>query len=455
MTCKIPDNIRRTSSLRPFSKVRFLLPIFFLSLSSIAFLLFLLPVHFVLAYSPVSSNAFDATTNDDSTGAFDVTGGEYGADKDYEYERINENVGVLKIHPQSSSTEIEVKNKDYSEESTDCIQITSEATVKLAGVNITVRASENIDPVTVGTYGSTYNVKILLVDGAENILKVNPEKGDGPGVWKLTTGNLTIGVPEESKGTGKLDVTGGSGSPGIGNSVSNSTSNITITGGTIIAKGGSKGAGIGSGEDGMDLGVTTSDITITDGNVTAIGGGGAAGIGGGINSGNVSNIQITGGVVTAIGGLLGNSQGAGIGGGGNIQGTVSGNKLSGNAVVMAASGSDSKAALEGFDNSDIKNCIVFTGVGTTFDSDGRATDESWTESEMHDNVTLSKNLEIPIDLTVPSGQILSIKEDKTVTLTGKDVAKYTVEGELRNNGTLTLPTSIEVKSNGIITTLLN
>ena len=334
---------------------------------------------------------FDAVTNDDSTGALDVTGGEYGTDKDYDYERINENVGVLKIHARSSSTEIEVKNKDYSEESTDCIQITSEATVKLAGVNITVTAGDNIYPVTVGTYDSTYNAKILLVDGTENILKPTV-KGEGPGVWKLTTGNLTIGVPEGSKGTGKLDVTGGDGCPGIGNSSGYSTSNITLTGGNIIAKGGTRAAGIGNGYDALDTGITTSDITITGGNVTAIGGGGAAGIGGGINGGNVSNIQITGGVVTAIGGLLGNYQGAGIGGGGDIQGTVSGNKISGNAVVMAASAGDSIPALEGFENSDIKNCIVFTGVGTAFDSDGRATAESWTESEMHDNVVLYKNL---------------------------------------------------------------
>ena len=125
---------------------------------------------------------------------------------------------------------------------------------------------------------------------------------------------------------------------------------------------------------------------------------------------------------------------------------------------MAASGDTRKPALEGFDTTSegkIEQSIVFKGVATAFDSGGRATAESWTESEMYDNVTLSENLEIPIDLTIPAGSTLSIKEGSEVALTGKDGAKYTIEGELQNDGTVTLPTNLEFGENGKVTTLLN
>ena len=91
---------------------------------------------------------------------------------------------------------------------------------------------------------------------------------------------------------------------------------ITIYGGTIIAKGGFESAGIGGEGEGLYSGAVGFDfdldctITIHGGNVTAVGALFASGIGGGYQQ-RVTSIVIDGGVVNATGG----QDGAGIGGG--------------------------------------------------------------------------------------------------------------------------------------------
>ena len=96
---------------------------------------------------------------------------------------------------------------------------------------------------------------------------------------------------------------------------------LEINGGTIIANGGTNGAGIG-GNHYYHLG----NLIINGGNVTAIGKDGGAGIGGG-NSvnwagayGGCGTVIINGGIVRAIGSL----NGAGIGGGNGVSDTVAG-----------------------------------------------------------------------------------------------------------------------------------
>ena len=112
-----------------------------------------------------------------------------------------------------------------------------------------------------------------------------------------------------------MNATGGWGSAGIGGGNYGRGNygggeNITISGGTVTAKGGDCGAGIGGGNGGIG-----ENITITGGRVNATGGWGSAGIGGGNGGyggyGNGKNITITDGTVTATGGI----HGAGIGGG--------------------------------------------------------------------------------------------------------------------------------------------
>ncbi len=126
----------------------------------------------------------------------------------------------------------------------------------------------------------------------------------------LETGNLTF------SGNGTIIAKGGTQGAGIGGGRSkeeigtnDSSSDIVFSGPTVVATGGSGGAGIGGGYEGSGM-----DITITDGAITASTVGSlGAGIGGG-NYGDGKNITITGGTVVATGA---SPYGAGIGSGGD------------------------------------------------------------------------------------------------------------------------------------------
>lgn len=149
--------------------------------------------------------------------------------------------------------------------------------------------------------------------------------------------------------TGGYDGAGiGGGAGGGANGGAGSVSNVTISGGTVVATGKGSAAGIGGGADlnGIEGGSAT-DITISGGNVIAIGGkgsdsqSGGAGIGGGTDiwgysrGGVGSNITISGGTVNAVGGR--NS--AGIGGGdgaGCSDITISGGTVTASSAAGAA-----------------------------------------------------------------------------------------------------------------------
>ena len=109
---------------------------------------------------------------------------------------------------------------------------------------------------------------------------------------------------------GDITVHGSTGCAGIGGSRNNAGGNIIITGGIINAQGGIYGAGIGGGEGGAG-----GTIAITGGTITTKGGQFGAGIGGGQSSAG-GDITISAGNITATGGVFG----AGIGGGGREYG---------------------------------------------------------------------------------------------------------------------------------------
>ena len=107
---------------------------------------------------------------------------------------------------------------------------------------------------------------------------------------------------------------GGSGGAGIGcrSTSSSSYCKVYVYGGNITAEGGLNGSGIGGGSNG------SSEVYIYGGRVTAAGGSYAAGIGGGKDG--QGRVDIHGGIVDATATAGG---GAGIGGGANGDGTVS------------------------------------------------------------------------------------------------------------------------------------
>ena len=187
------------------------------------------------------------------------------------------------------------------------------ANVTLENVNIDVSSKSEAAITTQGQGDVTLNLS-----GNNSV-----QSGEyHAGVHKGNAGNLTVTTPEG--GTGSLNATGGQGGAGIGGGgIDGNGNNITISGGTVVAKGGEYSAGIGGGGNSSDN--NASKITISGGNVTATGAGSAAGIGGG-NGGSGTDIEITGGIVMATGG----EQGAGIGGGNGGNGsriTVSGGEV--------------------------------------------------------------------------------------------------------------------------------
>lgn len=152
------------------------------------------------------------------------------------------------------------------------------------------------------------------------------------------TGKAAMSVEGAGDTTLKLEgdntLKSGWGRAGVEKNDETSSGKLTITAdsnqNTLMAVGGSGGAGIGS-----DNNNSTSKLGITGGTITATGGNYSAGIGGGIR-GN-ADVTITGNAV--IKKAQGNYNGAGIGGGGVGNGTVT---ISGNAVVEEAVGGTSE-----------------------------------------------------------------------------------------------------------------
>ena len=286
-----------------------------------------------------------------------------------------------------------IKQKDSSKSTDRVIKVIAEedatANVTLDGVNIDTSKTGIIgrDQAALRTEGDG-DVNIEL-DG-DNYLK-SSFASHAAGLNKGNSGTLTI---NDEDNNGELEAVGGHDGAGIGGGQHSSASDITITGGTITARGGSTGsaAGIGGGSwgsgnnitisggdvtaigsvyasgiggelDGSNITISNgkvtaiggdqggagigggfwysgSDITISGGDVEATGGGLAAGIGGG-NRGNGTNIEISGGKVTAKGGM----SGAGIGGG--CRGTGSSITISGDAQVKAQGGTEYNENEEG------------------------------------------------------------------------------------------------------------
>lgn len=222
-----------------------------------------------------------------------------------------------------------IKQRDSSNSTDKVIKVIAEkdatANVTLDGVNIDTSKTGVIgrDQAALRTEGDG-DVNIEL-DG-DNYLK-SSFASHAAGLNKGNSGTLTI---NDEDNNGKLEAVGGHDGAGIGGGQHSSASDITITGGTITARGGSTGsaAGIGGGSWGSG-----NNITISGGDVTAIGSIYASGIGGELNG---SNITISNGKVTAIGGDQG---GAGIGGGFWASGsdiTISGGEVEATGGGLAA-----------------------------------------------------------------------------------------------------------------------
>ena len=172
----------------------------------------------------------------------------------------------------------------------------------------------------------------IELDG-DNILKggrshAGLEKNDSDG-----TGTLTIKDADGSKGS--LLAKGGENGAGIGGGECQDTSHITVTGGKITAVSGRRAAGIGGGgsSDGTDITIKGDATVIASGDA-------GAGIGVGGDGGNYTKGYGKVTITDHANVIAWSEYGAGIGGGRNAGGDIT---ISGDATVAAEAHNDSVA----------------------------------------------------------------------------------------------------------------
>ena len=288
------------------------------------------------------------------------------------------------------------------------------ANIKLENVNIYASSAFKIEE------NSTGNVNIELV-GSNSLVST-----DAPGIWKDgdsdNVGTLTI------SGSGSLLAENrGTDGAGIGSQNRRNTRNIVINGGTITAKAGTYGAGIGGGGGGG----CGEDITINGGLIRAIGGDGqGAGIGGGSDSfgggGNAEGITITGGTVIATA----QGRGAGIGGGNGYGSNIT---ITGGTVT--ATGSPGAADIGGNKASADDGRLIQT-VETLNNSENPATNNIANALTYSDGkYSVKGDFHLDFDLTIEKDQTLEILQGAALTVDSSLIN----DGSFENNGTIYEP----------------
>ena len=381
-------------------------------------------------------------------GAFTVTGGEENTDYTY-------SDGLLTIN---TGTPITIKNTNPDEPTTDCIEVAYgvKADITLAGVNIDVSSTGSSNKLGNAAFkiadNSTGNVTITLADGTNNILVSGwgcaglEKNGEAASIGRLeitratgTTGTLTAkggycgaGIGGGNNGSvsdiwivgAEVTATGGYSGAGIGGGSNGSVSTINIDHAEVEATGGYNGAGIGGGYKG-----SVSTININYAEVKAKGGDYGAGIGGG-NSGSVSGIGIIGAEVTATGG----DYGAGIGGG-NMNG--SGETIYIETSEVTATGGASGAGIgsgyrgETIGDMQMYNCKLVAATGGE-----RSAGIIGYIKIYNSYVIVKKGLNADDEISGTSGITDSL------VIIGTD---GTVKGEPKLNGNITIATDVELK----------
>ncbi len=312
----------------------------------------------------------------------------------------------------------------------------------------------------------TINTRVTVTGDVHLILKdgftLNATKG-----INVSEGNsLTIYAQSAGEGMGKLITTGSVSVAGIGgiwfygaDSANCTSGTITINGGTVTATGGTNAAGIGG--DG-------GNITINGGTVTATGGSGGAGIGGRREGTSGGTITINGGHVTANGSQR-SFYSAGIGGG--FKGAGGSITINGGVVDAHGGWTGIGSGEDGYSGTATGDCAVAVnggvvtatgehdaGIGGTFSTgnngnaviiassiSGNDNTTGWsgliiTKTQGEGKIYGSDSFEIVDDLEIPEGYTLTIEKGKTLTIP-TDVT-LTVDGEIINNGTMTIQGSI-------------
>ena len=278
--------------------------------------------------------------------------------------------------------------------------------VNIEGGTVTAHATNNMGA---GIGGGMYGDGYVTISGGTVIADVNKNGNAYQGGAGIGGGYQGCGVVVISGGN--VTATGGNGSPGIGNgalaattttsaydeatgtwsgvkkvrcwspTIDGEDSGVWISGGTVVAKGGKYGAGIGSGNSSE-----WCNVSISGGDVTAIGYAssadkmdGGAGIGSGIPNADSKmayhketdnvNIAITGGNVVAVGGWGASGIGSGAANkqavsividavNANIEAYADGTKFAIDTRVVNADGSTSQANNTGIEGNILQGTFV-------------------------------------------------------------------------------------------------
>ena len=254
-----------------------------------------------------------------------------------------------------------------------------------------------------------------------------------PAIWVESGSSVTFegnGLLEASAGGASI----GLGAAGIGGGygASSNFGNITINGGTIIARGSGGGAGIGGGYE-VGSGTVTGNVTINGGYVTAIGGSsgstGGAGIGSGENANYSGTVTINGGVVYAEGGADSTSIGSGNRAIGTSDNGAFTTGTGGNAVIVAPDGIGDPSGFADWDgifiNYEGSNTSATVGEdGTVHLNDTEANIQVWGEPV------------IDYPLVVESGtELRVVQNDRNYAYATLETGQ---DGKLTNNGTVTV-----------------
>ncbi len=321
----------------------------------------------------------------------------------------------------------------------------TEVNLKISNLNITATCPES------GGYAIMVS-PILLKNGAKLNLTI-----EGTNTLTACWGGAGICVPGgctlNISGNGTLNATGGNdggnsiddysmGGAGIGmcqylkeSELGGTLGNITISGGTITAQGGSQyyetfgASGIGGSE-----GTTGGVIKITGGNVTAKGGSLAAGIGGG-GSGTVDSITISGGTVKATGGKVQGGSDAHFVGGTFIE--IGGSSLGSTAIGCGYEGSqDHRISLP---------AISITGGNVTAEGNIGCPDVGYYSSMGSLTVSDPNQVSCTGRITCPG----YVNPEFTVTLYGTGISEGTGECGFRiGNESTYKPCNYSVTSDG-------
>lgn len=302
-------------------------------------------------------------------------------------------------------------------ETTNHILVKDGVTANIILENVNIKSSDYALKIEENSGG---NVSVTLV--GDNFLIGNSV----PGIWKDgdgdNVGRLTI------SGSGSLHAENQSGDgAGIGSQFGKNTRNIVIESGTIVAKAGTYGAGIGGGGGGG----CAKDITINGGNITAVGGTAqGAGIGGGSDSvgrgGYAEGITITGGTVRATA----PGKGAGIGGGYGYGSDIT---ITGGTVT--ATGSSGAADIGGAQaNTDGKGLIQTVEVQNS-NGDPATNNIANTFIYSKGTYSVSGKIDLTYDLTVAGNETLVIETDAVLTVS----ASLINDGTFENHGRIIEP----------------